>query len=193
MSDSVQVSVKWGNNTVFAGESVECTITFTNPSQSNIRRSPSPQLRAGRSHRDRWKDSLPAHVIQSPARHVHHKSASAASAAASIHSYPRSHKPALSSNEFNGGQTHWSVTGNGPSAPREPKPEEKSHRRSVSIVSIGSETIEESPARGVPLRPRPAQFHGRAASLQILPRRSGLPSPNPSGGDQHSFILLNIC
>jgi hypothetical protein len=60
-----------------------------------------------------------------------------------------------------------------------------SHKRSVSIVSIGSNnTVEDHTQRNdLPARPqRPHRGHGRASSLQIIPRaQSNLPTGPHSG------------
>ena len=175
MSDNVRVSVQWKSNTVFAGEHIECIITFTNASQS--RRSTSPRPRGIGSSRDRWKDSL-----SSPTAHTeHHTHDKVPSVAPSSNVYPRFHKAASSVGEANGGPK-LATPDNGTTIVKGIASGEKSHRRSVSIVSIGGDTIEESTVRGPPLRQRPGQAHMRAASLQILPRRSGFPGPKTSSG-----------
>lgn len=58
----------------------------------------------------------------------------------------------------------------------------RNHKRSVSIVSIGADlpTVEGIHVNGqVSSSQRPAKNHGRAASLQVLPRRSSNTSPGP--------------
>jgi hypothetical protein len=59
-----------------------------------------------------------------------------------------------------------------PSTPRTWQPGH-SHKRSVSILSIDSESqTDPTPAPHQYNRPKPVRGHGRSASLQVLPRRN---------------------
>ena len=182
------MSIQWKNNTVFAGEAIECTITFTNTSQP--RRSPSPHTRGNGSMRDRWKDNLSSSVIHNASKHPLQRSSSAIT---SLQAAARGHKMSLSAGEANGNSKYPPVPGDGVSVSKALSSEDKSHRRSVSIVSLGGDTVEAPSARGPPLRQRPGQFHTRAASLQILPKRSGFPSPKTSLGDNTVIAIRKWC
>ena len=179
MSD-IRVSVQWKSSTVFAGEDIECTITFKNVAR--LRRSPSPnaQLRGHGLHRERWKDNLPSHLLQKPSGGQQRKS--------SLASQPgyRKHKPALSLSTPNG---HFSPQ---QQSNEPPAPQTSGHqkRRSISIVSIGSNLAEEESPHRSPLTSvkRPSHGHSRAASLQMLPKRNGFPSPRATSG-----ILSDTC
>ncbi len=171
MSD-IRVSVQWKNSTVFAGEDVECTITFKNISQArSLRRSPSPssQLRSHSSPRERWKETLPMRSAQNLDNTGHRNSPSLSGL-----SQPRSklHKQALSLSTSNGlPQAPLDVQDGMAKGPRAGN---NKHRRSVSIVSLGGETIDQAQSPGPVLSSvRPGHGHARAASLQILPRHTG--------------------
>ena len=178
MSD-IRVSVQWKSSTVFAGEDVECTITFKNVARAQGTPSPNSQLRGHGFNRERWKDTLPTHIIQKPAG-GHQRQSSLASV-----SQPgnRTHRPALSLNTPNGSHFPSSAPSNAPPAQRSGS-REGGKRRSISIVSIGSNLVEEEPIHGPPLSgiKRPSRGHSRAASLQFLPKRNGFPSPGPTSG-----------
>lgn len=179
MSD-IRVSVQWKNSTVFAGDETECRITFKNAAPPrNLRRSPSPSSRHG-SSRERWKETLPL-------RTAHGAPTSSTRISTSIlglpHPNTRSHRPALS----------LSTSVRSPVGPklgipeaisRAPNSGKNKHGRSVSIVSIGGDTIDEASSPGPMLSAagRPVRGHARAASLQVLPRRTGISNMGVSSG-----------
>lgn len=174
--------MQWKTPTVFAGEDIECTITFKNVAAvRNPRRSPSPNPRVSQlaSTRDRWKDALPMRSPQRPGTRSHRKSPSA-----QLFPQPnaRGHKPALSlstSHNF----SHPLSPKNPQSGATIPSPGSNKHRRSVSIVSIGGDAVDEPPAVGqISSSTRPTRGHARAASLQVLPRRTGVANGMPSSG-----------
>ena len=170
--------MQWESSTVFAGEDVECRITFKNVARVQRTPSPNSQLRGHGFHRERWKDPLPSHLVQKPSGGSQRKSSLVSQ------SGYKAHKPAMSLNTPNG---HFvpQQSSNGPL--HETSTQEK--RRSISIVSIGGNLTEEGPVHGPPLNSskRPSQGHSRAASLQVLPRRNGFPSPGPASGNAESF------
>lgn len=173
MSD-IRVSVQWKSSTVFAGENVECTITFRNVARAQRTPSPNSQLRGHGFHRERWKDTLPPHLIEKPGGGHHRKSSLLSQ------SGHRTHKPTLSLNTPNGhifSQQHGSAT--------PPLTSNQEKRRSISIVSIGGNLRDEESGHASPISgmKKPSYGHSRAASLQVIPRRNGFPSPGPTLGN----------
>lgn len=173
MSDgfsNIRVFVHWRDQTVFAGEAVQCTVTFRNiapeanqsPAQANgQQQSPSERQRLASPLQPRGK-------------------AAAASA--------RGHKrAALSlsvpspSSRSRQGSIHWPQ----PVVPGDGRPGH-AHKRSVSIVSIGSTTStidEHSYSPRVDHSPRtPRHSHNRASSLQISSRGPPTVPSTPQSG-----------
>lgn len=192
MSDIIRVTVQWESSTVFAGERVECRIIFTNtsqPARPYRSLSPNPQFRGGGPHRERWKESLPSRPESTLVGNVNRKSSLINKHALARGKIP---KPTLSLSVPNGvEQEQSSLPALDQFIPQDPDPREQRHRRSVSIVSIGGDTIENlSPhAQGTSFK-RPGQGHIRAASLQVLPRNSGMPSPSQSIGMYNPFDVI---
>ena len=168
----IRASVQWKSLTVFAGEDVECTITFQNVSQArSLRHSPSSSSRLRRqdSNRERWKGTLPRRPVQGPGIPYHRAPPSVTSAAQADTTL---HRPTLSlSTSYRSpdatSPTSREVVSGSPSSA------DNKHRRSVSIVSIGGEN------KGHALPPAPVvspgqvlRGHVRAASLQVLPRKT---------------------
>ena len=182
MSDDVRVSVQWTTNTVFAGECVDCAITFKNVSLSNLRRSPSPasHIRRHGSQRERWRDSMPPNQTISTPIPNHRKHPFVVG---SPPSRPKPHKTALSLGEPNGNLRYSSAPVDNATFSGKSIFGGNDHRRSVSIVSIRGDISQESPPQAQLPKTRPGQTHARAASMQTLPRINGLYSPGPSSGE----------
>ena len=186
MSD-IRVSVHWKNPTVFAGEDVECTITFRNVSQTRSPRcspSPSSQSCANSSPRERWKERLPMRSAQQIGNNSQIKSPSLSS---SSEARSISQKLALSPNASNGLSEVQSSLRDG--IAKGQRAIKEKHRRSVSIVSIGGQTVDQAQSpRPASSFTRPTQGHARAASLQVLPihRESEL-----GGTTSGSWTILN--
>ncbi|KAJ5175858.1 uncharacterized protein N7482_001735 [Penicillium canariense] len=180
MPSNIQVFVKWKDQTIFAGEDVECTITFKNVSETASEAGHGGE--GGQHHRklsrvanhtssNSTSDSFfslkspqslfsgrRSYSISSQRKPSHRTASSLSSPLVSSHSFPPT---------------------SGPSTPRSWQPGH-SHKRSVSILSIESES---QPEKTTPApnygRARPARGHGRSASLQVAPRR------NDSYDDSH--------
>lgn len=165
----------WEKPTVFAGEDVECRITFKNIAQSRRAPSPSPENRAHGPLQQRWRAALPLSKTINETQQVPLASKNPSQ------THTRGHRPALSlgsraspqarkqSNEVGVGANGVAFPGHG-----------HNHKRSVSIVSIGGDFTngeETHVDRQISTSQRPARNHGRAASLQVLPRRSSTTSP----------------
>lgn len=155
--------MKWKDQTIFAGEDVECTITFKNVADGT------GEAKNGGHHSHQRKQSRAANVTPQsdsffslksplfntnrrsfPSRNPHHRlSSSLSSPLIGSHSFPP------------------------PSTPRSASSYGHKHKRSVSILSIESEGGGDKTPRTSSQfnRPRPTRGHGRSASLQVVPRR----------------------
>ncbi|KAI0449612.1 Rgp1-domain-containing protein [Xylaria acuta] len=199
-STNIRVFIKWDDQTVFAGEEIRCQITFKNvtpgPSQptSNPRQ---PSQSSPRSDRARQPSPL-----LSP------RGGLASSNGLTPPGSARSHRSTLSLNVPSTSSRLRHSIQQWPPPPQPPPPTQPSghaHKRSLSIVSMGSNaTVDDQVySNGSQTRPqRPGRGHGRSASLQIIPRNinttngpqsAALPRRSPLGSDaspvfnNHSF------
>lgn len=187
--------MRWKEHTIFAGEDVECIITFknvaetTNTDGATAPQHPPHQRRASRtlpttsnsesyfsikSPSNPFFQNRRRSIAQSPLQKVHRPSASLSSPFGSSHSFPPStHTPRLSQSQ--------SVN--------------HAHKRSVSILSIDSEGgSEKTPMPTQFQRSRPARGHGRSASLQVLPKKSAGSEDILSPGKKlHTSGLSLVC
>lgn len=168
MPSDIQVFVKWKDQTIFAGEDVECTITFKNVADST----PEPNHGAAR-HQSR--QSRPGNNNTPPSN-----SESFFSLKSPFSQSRRSHQISPAQKPFHRASSSWSPPWftshsypppSAPSTPRMSHPPSHSHKRSVSILSIDSDAGPEKTPASNP-RPKPARGHGRSASLQVRPRRN---------------------
>ena len=182
MSD-IRVSVQWKSSVVFAGEDLECVITFKNVSEGgHVRKSPSPspnsQPRRSSSGRDRWKESLPRQDVNRSIGHTHSNSTS--NAGCSLETVKIRGLATTPSSSLGSRQASSTKLDEGHSTGGSGKVGR--HRRSVSIVSIGKE---QHHAQHAQYQDQASTFrkagrsHARAASLQVLPRRSGVAHNGP--------------
>lgn len=173
MSSDIQVFVRWKEQTIFAGEDVECIITFKNVAESSHaepargvqppaqRKTPRP-LNNGtngdsyfspRSPQNSFFHNTRRTLVQTPRQKTFsrsHRQSASLGAFATSHSFP----------------PHYTAS----SLSQEQLPNRR-HRRSVSILSIDSEVgNDRSPIPSQFGRPRPLRGHGRSASLQISPQ-----------------------
>jgi hypothetical protein len=173
---NIRVFVQWTEQTVFAGEDIECEITFKNiaitpaPSRTTLHPSTANGFATGG---DRQRKAPGAQVKSnalsprpSQAARGHRTTLSLTVPVTSVRSSQ------VGSGSWNGGHS-----GVGK--------ESGSHKRSVSIISIGaSETIADDVASQNSLPEGPRRFsrgHGRSASLQIVPRKNGIAGGPTSG------------
>ena len=178
---NIRVSVQWQKSTAFAGEEIECTITFKNTAPTNYHsRSPSPHTytRSIGQNRDRWKRNSPQHqddTVQA-----------AIPGASRLRAY--GHRSTLSLNNSNTGVLH-NTPHPVPNSIREATDSANHrHKRSVSILPISHDSLtrDSNPKTSspIPTRNPPRRQHGRSASLQatsLSPRvvyngSSGLPN-----------------
>lgn len=167
---NIRVFVRWDDDsTVYAGDEIRCTICFkniatvgsSNPTQSQLK-PPPHQYRSANSHPSSRLAPPPSTPTSGPRRgHRPSSSLSVSPAkttrgrAGSIPWIPASHPPDIQQSNGN------------------------SHRRSVSIVSIGSATSADSQAtsNAGSTVSRPGRGHGRSASLQIISRNNVVSGP----------------
>lgn len=172
---NIRVFVQWTEQTVFAGEDIECQITFKNvaatagPTKSYLHPSGNGFTPAA----ERQRKPSPSQIRNSsnlsprpaqPARG--HRS----TLSLNVPTTSGRAKPGSVSGSWNGGYPKVSLDGN-------------THKRSLSIISIGaSETaVDELTSRPDGTR-RISRGHGRSASLQIVPRRPGGSVSGPPSG-----------
>lgn len=172
MSSNIQVFVKWKDQTIFAGEDVECTITFKNVADT------------GADANNGGEGSQHSRKISRVANHTPNsnsesffgfKSPQALFSGRRSYSTSSQRRPshrAASSLSSPLVGSHSFPPNNGPSTPRAWQPGHN-HKRSVSILSIDSEgQLDPTPSPHHYNRHQPARGHGRSASLQVLPRRN---------------------
>jgi RAB6A-GEF complex partner protein 2 len=181
-TSNIRVFVQWSEQTVFAGEDIECQITFKNVAAvPNAPRSSSHpgSLNGFTPGGGRERKSTP---LQTPAAQGKNNISQNSRTAPSS----RGHRSTLSLNVPVGSER--SNPGPGPrnSGHGQVGTEERSHKRSVSIISLG---ISEDPGdEAITQRNvaegsrRPSRGHVRASSLQIVPRRSGTNGAGPLSG-----------
>ncbi|GAB1734461.1 hypothetical protein NU195Hw_g9069t1 [Hortaea werneckii] len=183
---NIRAFVHWREPAVYAGEEIECIITF-----KNIAKPPG---------QDEGEDELQTPLANGPPRvrgvpsATHSRrgsyatgrpqSSRAPSAASSRGAPPppaRGHRPALSLSVVNSGPRNGLHSA--PLQARTPTNggvSGKGHGRSLSIMSLGSDMASETrtttTAAAQPNR-RPAKGHGRSASLQVVPRQQTQISP----------------
>ncbi|KAJ5223837.1 hypothetical protein N7468_008379 [Penicillium chermesinum] len=151
MPSNIQVFVKWKDQTIFAGEDVECTITFKNVAETG------PDAIHGAEGGHQRKMSRVANHSNNSESFFSLKSPpeSLFEPAISFHQLPEKSRPST--------------------CRLVPEFPSRSHKRSVSILSIDSEGQTEkqpSPLNLSSSRNRPTRGHGRSASLQVGPRRN---------------------
>ena len=181
-TSTIRVYVHWSEPTVFAGEEVACQIVFKNiaavPGTPQITSNPKPASGSISTTTSQRKPVSNAQIAEARGR----SNASISGPAAQ-----RGHRTTLSLNvpvRIPGAD---GASNTNSPAEAGPKTQGHSHRRSVSIISLGTSdagggtTVNSTVGNESPRIP--FKKHGRSTSLQIVPRRGGHPavaSP-PSG------------
>lgn len=188
MSSHIRVFVQWKNSTVFAGEDIECTITFKNvapPEGSD--RSPVRKANGFANHLhggERQRKLPPVHSSTRPS--LSRNSSFISQGHSQNH---RGHRPALSLNSPlspNNDRLPTIPPGASPhNGTTTPGGRKHAHGRSLSILSMGTDAPTETSYEGTSSPRRPARGHGRSASLQVIPGR-----PSPLSGTR---LLLFTC
>lgn len=165
-SSNIRVFVEWKDSTVFAGEDIECTITFKNVALPRDR-SPGPPKHNGFAPGvERQRKRPPVHSSTRPSIS---RNSSFGSQIPPPHL--RGHRPALSLHTPSvAGERRSPIPPNGGFNNGTTASSHK-HGRSLSIISMGTDaTAEVRHSRAASPR-RPTRGHGRSASLQVMPGR----------------------
>ncbi|WEW57169.1 Golgi membrane exchange factor (Ric1p-Rgp1p) subunit [Emydomyces testavorans] len=183
MSSDIQVFVQWKDQTIFAGEDVECTITFKYLA-------PGDSGADGKGLQKHYRGgSRPINVIEngayySPARSLNPFSFNngnrrPASAGQRMRNgterghRERGHRPSASLSSPHAPSHSFPPTVAGGS--RTDQPSGHGHKRSVSIISVEQpELIAERKSFSKPLSPKPSRGHTRSASFQAPTKRSDI-------------------
>jgi RAB6A-GEF complex partner protein 2 len=194
-TSNIRASVQWKQPTVFAGEEIECIITFKNvaPTQNGnaigqaaagrrlqaqkaITTQPNPAAPRSRKNSLRSQAGVPVAPVGGPPL-------SRQSSLRSRGGPPtvRGHRPtlSLSTSQTAPPLSHVPSSGAGSSG----VPPKTRHGRSVSIVSMGT-PVQGGDKMGHNVNRAasgPAKGHTRSTSLNMVPRRSGAASAPPSG------------
>ncbi|KAL7624015.1 Golgi membrane exchange factor (Ric1p-Rgp1p) subunit [Parahypoxylon ruwenzoriense] len=180
VASNIRVFITWDDQTVFAGEDIKCQITFR-----NIAPGPS-QARSSHQHQQPQTPLTERSRQPSPLLSPRTKPNNGLTPPVS----GRGHRSTLSltvpsnSSRLRGAPQQWTPTLSQPQRPGH------AHKRSLSIVSIGSAAAleDQSHANTAPARPqRPARGHGRSASLQISPRGGLMSGPQSAALPRRAF------
>lgn len=169
-STNIRVFVQWTEQTVFAGEEVECQITF-----KNVASTPPPPRTL--LHPSSTNGFLAGGERQRKPPIAQARNSSTLSPRPAPQA--RGHRPALSLSAPVGmgrsppGPGSWTAGHSKASASG------STHKRSVSIISIGASesAADDAASSGTADGQRMMRAHRRSASLQIMPRRNGMNGP----------------
>jgi hypothetical protein len=166
--------VTWSEQTVFAGEDIECQITFRNI--ASLTDGSHAGLDGNNVNQERHRKLPPGkgslghkgpNVYRTSSFGKGHRPSSSFSFPAGDGGFEQGHEPWRNQDVPLGGD------------PR------RNHKRSVSILSIGhAEDIpsDNKSPNGSTIESRRPRGHGRAASLQMIPRRLGPNGAGPPSG-----------
>jgi hypothetical protein len=185
-STNIRVFVQWTEQTVFAGEDIECLITFRNVAVSSAPSRTLPHLSGANgfaSGGDRQRKVPPSQLKNSSASGTRPGQPSKGHRATlSLNMPTGSIRSQTGPGSWNGGRPKVSVEGS-------------THKRSVSIISLGASegAAADAVSHGnLPEGPRRMlRGHGRSASLQIVPRRSGV-SGGPTSGNCDYHVIMGL-
>lgn len=178
---TIRVFVQWTEQTVFAGEDIECQITFknvaTSPAASRASLHPSAANDfppGGERQRKGPTAQIKTNIISNTTPNQPnrgHRTTLSLIAPVGVGRPQTASEPRTG--DSGKGTTDWSA-----------------HKRSVSIISIGASesAIDDITSHGSFVEgPRRVPRHGRSASLQITPRRHAL-----NGGPASGNYYLNL-
>ncbi|KAI5238174.1 Rgp1-domain-containing protein [Aureobasidium subglaciale] len=173
----VRAYVQWKENSVFAGEEIECIISFKNTCDDGSRQTGHERTTKAR-HTPAQRQRTVTHSTQqlSTAPSV---APSVAGSRSASQSQSRGHRPTLSLSVYPPpSPAHARVPSHAASnttttTARHAAP----HGRSLSIISMGSDQVSNTPMTS---RRPPARGHGRSASMQVLSRAPSYQPPSLS-------------
>ncbi|KAK5997973.1 RAB6A-GEF complex partner protein 2 [Cladobotryum mycophilum] len=178
-SSNIRVFIHWRDQTVFAGEEVKCTITFRNVAQD-------PNQQQNQSAHGHQQSQSERHRFASPLQGRNKASSNRTPPLSNASG--RGHRRAALSLSVPSATTRsrtGSIQWHQPSSAANSSRSNHAHKRSVSIVSIGStSTIDDHHLQrhDAPPRPhRPRHGHNRASSLQISSRGPPATPATPQG------------
>lgn len=183
---NLKVSVQWKSSTVQGGDHIECNITFKNICSSIDSLQSATQLSSPASLRDRCTEpspppldrnltrKLPGHaIVNFRPRNVSHQSTYAFDTPPFIRQ-DLGHRVSSSASK------------------KLQQKDQRTHKRSISIVSIGDEGLPDKSPTSFPVvaSRRPNRAHGRALSFQALPGAHSINLKPPSGKHIQLFYAL---
>lgn len=181
---NIRVFVQWTEQTVFAGEDIQCEITFKNIATTPIPTSAPASLHPHSALGNGFAPGGgPDRQRQTPISQTKNSSASSTRRSQWTN---KGHRSTLSLNAPAGSTRPqpppdaWNAV-----PPRTGGNGGKGHHRSVSVLSIGASDKgifgDISGHGNTAERPRGPKKHGRSTSLHIVPRRQGINGGPPSG------------
>jgi RAB6A-GEF complex partner protein 2 len=186
MPSDIQVFVRFKEPSVFAGEELECTITFKNVANEQYDASPA-DARSGRHSRrvSLVEQSATTPRVNSAGWSKENPRLATAALHSTRNSFGRGHRAtsSLSIPKSSGTTIGSPSTPYGEKAVVRPGP---NHQRSLSIISAGSADFgndyEGQKTAQMPERSRPDLSHRRTSTLHVYPERvKGLSRESPSG------------
>lgn len=171
MSSNIRVFVQWKDSTVFAGEDIECTITFKNVAVTETLKPGPAQKQNGHATGGERQRKLPP-VVPSVSKPSMSRNSSVTSLFPQQDQRGARLPPSLRSPSIAGDRR----VPPSPSIASVNNMDGQKHERTVSIISLGTNAgTEASHDRGVQNR-RPQRGHGRSTSLQVVTAKPNLHS-----------------
>lgn len=182
-SSTIRAYVDWRKGAVFAGEDVECIITFTNTTPVQVRDSHDTAASQSHEHSSNSQEHHGAHTFTALHRAQSPKTKSQMPGAQNLRK--ANHKRNLSLNLAKNTAYGSSPTQEVDKTMRGDR-SGHNHERSISITSIGIRGEKGVRSTVTGHNPDPRRSHGRSASLQIMSLGSGGMLSSP----YHVDILL---
>lgn len=186
---NLKVSVQWKNSTVQGGDDIECNITFKNICSSVDPPQSATHLPSLARRRDSCTDPLLPPAEQKPTRNLTSPTAVNPCQRNVSHRSTYSYDTPLSIKQDSGYGVQSSF-----SKALQAK-DRRSHKRSISIVSIGDEGLPDKSPMTLPSvsSKRPIRAHTRALSFQALPGATSVNFKPTSGKQIELFHALIPC
>lgn len=177
-TSNIRVFVQWAQQTIFAGEDIECQITFKNIAPTLNSQRSSLQAPNSNGIGERQKRSTPPQASSATFKNASQSSRGVPILAQTHRSsvslnVPSIHEPYQRAGLGSEKVGHSKINAGG-----------HQYKRSLSIISMGAseDATNRALSEAGDLPRRPSRGHGRAASLQILPGRSSVMAVGPVTG-----------